>query len=157
MQLLIGTGWGNIKHSQAGQSSIRHVSILTRQLRLGGIKVLSGVVNMQGTEHIGVVLMPQHSWKANASWQVEVDAMQTISNAGLSFAKNITLAMPDYTDVRDDRPPGYPMRLVHSGTAGKDKVFGPNGVWRAVPAAKTLHGVCSATGSQRDGEARRIG
>ena len=98
--------------------------------------VLGGVVNMPNTENIGAVLMPAHSWKQNCSWQNEVEAMKMISNSGLVFAKSCVVAMSEYGDMRDDRPSGYQMRLVHSQAAPKEKVFGGHGAFRLAPAAR---------------------
>ena len=132
------------KHHNLDDSAVFSV-VWANWISLGLIKVkeyqchlsLAGsILNQAGCENIGAVAMPCHSYKENGRWCAEVQAMQNLANQSLVLDKAFVIAFEDHKDKREERPCGFPVRLITGASAPRNKMFGKEGAFRAVPAAR---------------------
>ena len=100
------------------------------------LSVIEAIVGQRDYQNLGVTAMPCHSYRAS-TWTAEVDSLKALGNAGVNLDRVVPLLFDPHTDRREERPNSFMLRVLTPLHCSKSSHFGPHGVWRDIPLART--------------------
>ena len=81
---------------------------------------MTGVILNQSPLSMGVVVMPEFSYKRGQSWRAEFSCLEALNNGGVFVDRSLSIQFASRKDSRDTRPLVYKARLA-MGQGIKDK------------------------------------
>ena len=100
------------------------------------LSVIEAIIGQRDYQNLGVTAMPCHSYRAS-TWTAEVDSLKALGNAGVNLDRVVPLLFDPHTDRREERPNSFMLRVLTPLHCNKSSHFGPHGVWRDIPLART--------------------
>ena len=120
---LVWTNWISTSLTKAGNRAV-HMS------------VIEAVVGQRDYQNLGVAVMPCHSYRGSR-WTAEVEYLQALGNSGVNLDRVVPLLFDPHTDRREERPNVFQLRVLTPLHCNKTSHFGPHGVYRDTPLART--------------------
>ena len=120
---LVWTNWIATSLTKAGSRAV-HMS------------VIEAVVGQRDYQNLGVAVMPCHSYRGSR-WTAEVEYLQALGNAGVNLDRVVPLLFDPHADRREERPNVFQLRVLTPLHCNKTSHFGPHGVYRDTPLART--------------------
>ena len=80
--------------------------------------------------------MPCHSYRGSR-WTAEVEYLTALGNAGVNIDRVVPLLCDPHADRREERPNVFQLRVLTPLHCNKTSHFGPHGVYRDTPLART--------------------
>ncbi len=108
------------------------MSLITSENAKTQSQVMGAALNTDGdAENIGIVLMPQHTYKKGQLWRLEGTALQLFKQANCNTDRTVAASFEVCQDPRDERPMIYTIRIMSPirNTPTKPKFMSKQSLW----------------------------